>query len=444
MAGAIVFVVFPGIRDGLKQKRVSRLSGAFLAFALCLILGTLFQQWWLFYVSSIFCGLVWAGDILQQIDQIKKSAGTLGQFIRQNYLSPLMNIHFDQGEINKIFSLMGVAKNPKILIVIHKEGLDTPFKVRCSDLLSRGFPDHDMVAIEVSEKFIAYCVGGLEDEKRMQDQLECIIALDEVNPVTIGMSSCVHDGNLLGKSLACAMSACHYGLKEGGGVLILEQDITHQPSAAFPEQEISRVVQHISGKNEEAIRQASSTVSGLLKEFCEFNVIQMQLSMMDVLAQQRRELLKHSPIDLEAVNKLSVDFYQRIKSSLTIEYIQEQYCEFNLKLGSCLSTISAKETDERISKAMDYIHAHYRDPIGLEDIAKSCYISVSYLKRLFKEHEGDSVMSYVQNYRIERAKELIRAGKLNLTQIAFEVGFSDSNYFSTVFKKTVGVAPSKY
>ena len=55
-----------------------------------------------------------------------------------------------------------------------------------------------------------------------------------------------------------------------------------------------------------------------------------------------------------------------------------------------------------------------------------------------------TIMFYVQNLRITQAKKLLREGKFSITEIAFQVGFNDSNYFSSCFKKATGISPLEY
>lgn len=101
----------------------------------------------------------------------------------------------------------------------------------------------------------------------------------------------------------------------------------------------------------------------------------------------------------------------------------------------------SSEAQRITRKAMAYIHEHYSEPLGREDVARHVGVSEGYLSRCFTQETGLSLIHYVARYRIQEAKQLLNAGTMSITEIALEVGFSDSNYFSRAFRREVGVSP---
>jgi signal transduction histidine kinase/DNA-binding LacI/PurR family transcriptional regulator/AraC-like DNA-binding protein/ActR/RegA family two-component response regulator len=102
------------------------------------------------------------------------------------------------------------------------------------------------------------------------------------------------------------------------------------------------------------------------------------------------------------------------------------------------------EAQRLTRKAMAYIHEHYAESIGREDIAYSIGISEGYLSRCFTQETGLSLIHYLTRYRIQQAKQLLTSSGLTITEIAMQVGFSDSNYFSRTFRREIGVSPLAY
>ncbi|MEG1879776.1 MAG: AraC family transcriptional regulator, partial [Oscillospiraceae bacterium] len=102
-----------------------------------------------------------------------------------------------------------------------------------------------------------------------------------------------------------------------------------------------------------------------------------------------------------------------------------------------------KHTDT-IYKVTGYIKENYSKKISLDEIAKHVYLSKSYLSKIFKEEMGLSITTYINNYRIEKGKILIKDDSLSLVDIANMIGFDDQGYFTKVFKASVGVSPGKY
>ena len=98
-----------------------------------------------------------------------------------------------------------------------------------------------------------------------------------------------------------------------------------------------------------------------------------------------------------------------------------------------------------IEEAVRYVQNNYQNSICLDDIAKSCGVSKVHLSRRFKEKIGIGLNEYIAIYRLKTAKELLLTrDKMNISEVAFDCGFNDSNYFSWLFKKTYGVTPSQY
>lgn len=95
-------------------------------------------------------------------------------------------------------------------------------------------------------------------------------------------------------------------------------------------------------------------------------------------------------------------------------------------------------------KIQEYLADHYSERITLETLAASQNISISQLKRIFKEHTGDSVITYLTALRIKEAKRLIQESSLNFSQIAVAVGYDNIYYFSSVFKKHTGMTLTEY
>ena len=106
-------------------------------------------------------------------------------------------------------------------------------------------------------------------------------------------------------------------------------------------------------------------------------------------------------------------------------------------------TIS-REAQLLVRKAMVYIHDHYAESITRSDIAQSISISEDYLTFCFRQEFGKTPVSYLQHYRINQAKILLRDTERTITDIAHDVGFSDPGYFSRVFQHLSGMTPNQF
>ena len=97
-----------------------------------------------------------------------------------------------------------------------------------------------------------------------------------------------------------------------------------------------------------------------------------------------------------------------------------------------------------IQRAQQYITAHVRDKLTVPAIAQGIDVSASYLTALFQKHLQISPGEYIRRVKLQESKQMIREGKLNLTQIAAELQYSTIHHFSRQFKEKFGITPSEY
>lgn len=97
-----------------------------------------------------------------------------------------------------------------------------------------------------------------------------------------------------------------------------------------------------------------------------------------------------------------------------------------------------------ILRALVMIQEGYAGKINQRDMAEDLGISPEYFSYLFSKNIGMTFSAFLRDYRIERAKELYRAGSCDRKEVPYAVGFTDSKYYSQVFHKITGMTPSEY
>lgn len=108
------------------------------------------------------------------------------------------------------------------------------------------------------------------------------------------------------------------------------------------------------------------------------------------------------------------------------------------------SMYKKRQHDHIVNQALRFIEENYMQDILVEDVAHSVYMSYSQLSRLFKRYVGTSVNQYINAYRIERAKVLLKTTPYEIRRIAEVTGFNSEYYFCNAFKNHMGIAPSRY
>lgn len=134
---------------------------------------------------------------------------------------------------------------------------------------------------------------------------------------------------------------------------------------------------------------------------------------------------------------------------LSPAFIKVTFLEFLLFIIRCQrfeqNVIKEIDVDNMlIQEIATYIYDNYDKKISLDDISNKFHISRSYLSKKFKAVTGFGFKEYLINIRIKKACDLLLETNKSITDIAFECGFNDSNYFGDAFRNVKGVSPHKY
>lgn len=100
---------------------------------------------------------------------------------------------------------------------------------------------------------------------------------------------------------------------------------------------------------------------------------------------------------------------------------------------------------QQMKKAEAYIEEHYMNPnLSIKEVCREVHMSSSYFSSIFKQSTGRSFVEYLTQYRLDKAKELLKFNDMKTFEIASMVGYVDPHYFSVIFKKHAGETPTEY
>ena len=108
------------------------------------------------------------------------------------------------------------------------------------------------------------------------------------------------------------------------------------------------------------------------------------------------------------------------------------------------SLLRENSRNDLMERVCGYLDENLEKRLTLSDICRDNLVGRSYLQKVFREKTGGGAMEYFGHLKIRRAKELIREGKHNFTEIAAMLGYNSIHYFSRHFKKVTGMTPSEY
>ena len=143
------------------------------------------------------------------------------------------------------------------------------------------------------------------------------------------------------------------------------------------------------------------------------------------IAVDKRE--KHSPHILHALFSYVVYLLQNLE-----------------KNGISPSAAGQKEIPTLVLKVIDYLHGHYGEKLTLQSLAKQFFVSKTALIYNFKKHTNCSLIDFLLNIRLTKAKALLFNSRKSVEEIAETCGFSSANYFGLIFKQKEGISPTQY
>jgi transcriptional regulator GlxA family with amidase domain len=121
-----------------------------------------------------------------------------------------------------------------------------------------------------------------------------------------------------------------------------------------------------------------------------------------------------------------------------IEIERESQLSFTIFQGQ------KEHDDEAIRKAQEFIEKNYQEKITVEQLTSMLALSRRNFERRFKKATSNTVVEYIQRVKIEAAKKGLETSRKNVNELMYEVGYSDTKAFRTVFKKITGKSPLDY
>jgi transcriptional regulator GlxA family with amidase domain len=103
-----------------------------------------------------------------------------------------------------------------------------------------------------------------------------------------------------------------------------------------------------------------------------------------------------------------------------------------------------KHEDEPIKQAQEFIEKNVTEKISVEELAVRFAIGRRHFERRFKKATNNTPVEYIQRVKIEAAKKQLEGSRKNVNEVMYEVGYSDTKAFRTVFRKITGLSPIDY
>lgn len=150
-------------------------------------------------------------------------------------------------------------------------------------------------------------------------------------------------------------------------------------------------------------------------------------------------------MQLEQAYRMSDFYIQRLDDVHTVQGVRNLHDEMALDFAEKMRRIRQSNAGSRqIRQCKEYIYAHIRERITIEELAEEIGVSAGYLSRMFKKETGDSVSGYIRRQKIEMAEHMLRYSDYSFAEIANRLSFSSQSHFIRQFRELIGMTPKKY
>jgi two-component system response regulator YesN len=260
--------------------------------------------------------------------------------------------------------------------------------------------------------------------------------------VTIGISEVIDSMLDIGKAIKQTASALKQKAYTGGVAILTYAPAERGTHTYFPSnEEEKRLLEQLQALDREGINR---TLKGLFEAF-ERNGSRHHTV--------KNFCLKIAILSINIVEKLGIPLDEEGRAFDPQGEIERHRTEaeleswFNDLLLSFIDLIEHHKNHKyktMIVAVIQYINEHFDDELSLEKLANVVYVTSGYLSRIFKEETGVSLVDWIHNVRVDRAKDLLKNPKWKTYEIAEKVGYNDYKYFSHIFRKTTGLSPRDY
>ena len=302
------------------------------------------------------------------------------------------------------------------------------------------------IADENRINFILYSASStsydrtIEIAQQMQDKIKNATSA----VVSVGIGDEVPSVEYLNRSWQKSVRALDQGYFLGEGAIIHYKDIDLKneiPSYySHPIQE--QICNAIRLGREKEVKSLTSSFFQELYSYTGMNIDYVRTICLELIILAERILLESgdSKLDIGGRKDMWKKVFQLKTLKQTEEWMSNQLCDMAGTIDRIQNTKS-KSIVERMKSA---VQRRCSENITIQELAEELYFTPNYICMLFKKETGESFREYLTKVRLERAKTLLRNSTMKLYEIAGQIGYTDPDYFTRIFRKYTGVTPTEY
>lgn len=229
-----------------------------------------------------------------------------------------------------------------------------------------------------------------------------------------------------------AVNALHHGVRSISHI----NDLIVQDDSGREQENIRRMIlDAVSKGNASELRTEANAFSAWLYRNQEITLEDVKVQMLELIVEAGKKVSEQGvPVSKKPEYAILHAGTKSELSKIFSDGLQEICCQH--------LTDDAKMSSA-VAKVKKYLDTHFDQDITLDKMAEQVNISPYYFSKLFKQETGSGFNNYLTRMRIEKAKNLLENTEMPIKEVCAEIGYQDPNYFSRLFKRWTGLAPTE-
>ena len=384
--------------------------------------------------------------------------------LRSHFLTSLLKGDYERADVEDKMSQLGVSLNKELQAVVMLE-IEEEDKFTEKDIKA------DEILIESSvENMVQELLEGMEDVIFFRNaENKCILIFSENNHNKLTEFIRITCENMIKATYECtkvkiymivgeavdsvkkwaysyqkAMEAKEYKFLFEEQTIVYGQEVTAKKTTKN-ERFIRQIDHLILGIKLNSIEEIEKEVKNIFEELRQSGREKKQM----IVVVQNLALSIFITLEAYVADKIKEydkeDFILQLAELKHLRDMEGRFLEFSKKLSEIIADKRNNENQKQAIKAVDYIEKNYMNiDISLNMVCEYLCVSTSYFSALFKNATGETFIEALTRIRIKKAKELLESSNMKNYEIALAVGYQDPHYFSSIFKKHIGVTPTEY
>ncbi|MBW7453557.1 response regulator [Paenibacillus sepulcri] len=220
-------------------------------------------------------------------------------------------------------------------------------------------------------------------------------------------------------------------------------DIPAESGYSYPDKQVRELITAISENSQGKVHAAIDLIFSGIRQLGTLPPDQVYRMCTEIMFEVRKAL-EAIGIHLNVMNDGDTGYPEQLFACETLEDLKKWFYQTFIKIMNAVNGRQDRLSGDNIEPIILYINTNYDKEIDLDLISRTFYIEPSYFCKVFKKRTGETYLGYLTRIRIAKACELLKNPDVKVYEIASRVGYEDQRYFSQLFRKHVGMAPSDY